>query len=122
MLSAELSVNIYRDADDLPSPASQYKTPTEEFANASIRTRDSSIVSELDGPARQNQLTFKAKHLEMGMVQRTYDMKVSLRWNLAIVRVECGIYVLITISLTGLAPLQWTNTTDHPPMAVSRKS
>lgn len=75
----ELSVNIYRDVEDLQSPDSQYKTPTEEFASTSISTRDSSIVSEW-GDLVRNQLVFKVKHLEMGMVQRTYDMKVSLKY------------------------------------------
>lgn len=60
---------------------SQYKTPTEEFANASICTRDSSIISEWNASGKQNQLAFKVKGLEMGMVQRTYDMKVSLKYG-----------------------------------------
>lgn len=71
-------MKIYRDMAELQSPVSQYRTPSEEFANAFDHKRESSVISEW-GDLIQNQLVFKVKHLEMGMVQRTYDMKVSLK-------------------------------------------
>lgn len=78
--SAEVSVNIFKDHDAVVTPNSKYETPTEEFQSAtcSILTTSESI-SELELIGLPKQLSFQVKQLEMSMVQRTYDMKVSMK-------------------------------------------
>lgn len=84
----ELSVNIYksnkRDIDS--TPTSQYRTPTEEFANESdqqslsVASNRYSVMESIMNESNQElKLSFQIKQLEMGLVQRTYDMKVSLK-------------------------------------------
>lgn len=62
------------------TPNSEYETPTEEFQSATGTIMTSSdSVSELELIGLPKQLSFKVKQLEMAMVQRTYDMKVSMK-------------------------------------------
>lgn len=82
LLFAEVSVNIFKDTEGqtVVTPNSKYETPTEEFQSAtcSILTASDS-VSELELIGLPKQLSFQVKQLEMSMVQRTYDMKVSMK-------------------------------------------
>lgn len=73
-------MNIYKDSEAAITPNSKYETPTEEFQSATgtIITTSSS-VSELEQIGLPKQLSFKIKQLEMAMVQRTYDMKLSMK-------------------------------------------
>lgn len=74
----EISVNIYKEREDLITPISQYQTPTDECnPDGSLVTRGS--VSELEALGLPKLLSFKVKQLEMELVQRTYDMKVSVK-------------------------------------------
>ncbi|KAJ6629556.1 Vacuolar protein sorting-associated protein 13, partial [Pseudolycoriella hygida] len=81
----ELSVNIYksnkREIDS--TPTSQYRTPTEEFQDdqqsvSIVSNRCSVMESVMNESNQELKLSFQIKQLEMGLVQRTYDMKVSL--------------------------------------------
>lgn len=73
----EISINIYKDREDLPTPASQYRTPTEECnPDGSLVAQGS--VSELHALGLPRLLSFKVKQLKMDLVQRTYDMTVSV--------------------------------------------
>lgn len=82
---SELSVNIYksnkRDVDS--TPTSQYRTPTEEFQDdqsMSVASQRCSVMESVLNESNQElKLSFQIKQLEMGLVQRTYDMKVSLK-------------------------------------------
>lgn len=85
---SELSVNIYKsDKRDVDStPTSQYRTPIEEFPNESDQqsmsvsnNRDSVMESVMNESNQELKLSFQIKQLEMGLVQRTYEMKVSLK-------------------------------------------
>lgn len=71
----EVSVNIYKDSENLISPNSQYETPIEEFASAT----GCDSISELETIGLPKQLSFQVKQLEMAVVQRTYDLKVSMK-------------------------------------------
>ncbi|XP_037042887.1 vacuolar protein sorting-associated protein 13-like, partial [Bradysia coprophila] len=81
----ELSVNIYKsNKRDLDStPTSQYRTPTEEFQDdqsMSVASHRCSVMESVLNESNQElKLSFQIKQLEMGLVQRTYDMKVSLK-------------------------------------------
>lgn len=76
----ELSINIYKSKDDESTPTSQYRTPTEEFnTDEADSNRSKTIFSLLDQLSLERKISFKIKQLEMGMVQRTYDMKVALK-------------------------------------------
>lgn len=84
LLVLELYINIYRTKEIDSTPTSQYRTPTEEFEHESLPFHRQSIISSVPpGNHQQNQnerkISFQIKQLEMGMVQRTYDMKVSLK-------------------------------------------
>lgn len=83
---SELSINIYksnkRDIDS--TPTSQYRTPTEEFQDdqqsiSVVSNRCSAMESVMSECNQELKLSFQIKQLEMGMVQRTYDMKVALK-------------------------------------------
>lgn len=85
---SELSVNIYKsNKKDIDStPTSQYRTPTEEFPNepdqqsTSVTSNRYSVMDSVMNECNQElKLSFQIKQLEMGLVQRTYDMKVSLK-------------------------------------------
>lgn len=79
-LSTEVSVNIFKDSEVVVTPNSKYETPTEEFQSATGTIMTSSdSVSELELIGLPKQLSIKVKQLEMAMVQRTYDMKVSMK-------------------------------------------
>lgn len=82
----ELSVNIYksnkREIDS--TPTSQYRTPTEEFQDdqhsiSVVSHRYDAMESVMNECNQELKLSFQIKQLEMGLVQRTYDMKVSLK-------------------------------------------
>lgn len=71
---AEISVNIYKDSDVAVTPDSKYGTPPEEF-----KTPTGTICSEFESIGLPKQLSFSVKQLEMSLVQRTYDMKMSMK-------------------------------------------
>lgn len=88
----ELSINIYRakSVAETSTPTSMYRTPTDEFENQSLMARNSfssclpcpepGIEVDRDFAVRQERkISIQVKQLEMAMVQRTYDMKVSLK-------------------------------------------
>lgn len=89
IILSELSINIYtsnkKDIDS--TPTSQYRTPTEDFPSDSLdqqsisvaSNRCSAIESILRDCHQELKLSLVVKQLEMGLVQRTYDMKVSLK-------------------------------------------
>lgn len=65
------------------TPNSKYETPLEEFQSATGTIFTSSeSESELELIGLPKQLSFKVKQLEMTMVQRTYDINVSMKWVL----------------------------------------
>lgn len=76
---SQVSVNIYKDSDVLLTPNSKYATPTEEFKSTTSIISSADSVSELETIGTPKQLSFSIKQLEMAMVQRTYDMKVSMK-------------------------------------------
>lgn len=71
-------MNIYKDKEDLVTPVSQYRTPTEDF-NPDGSFQRHGTVSELETLGLPKLLSFKVKQLEMAIVQRTYDQKVSVK-------------------------------------------
>lgn len=74
-----MSVNIYRTREIDSTPTSQYRTPTEEFV-VDIENRYSDDVSTIvSQQSNEKKLSFQVKQLEMGVIQRTYDMNVSLK-------------------------------------------
>lgn len=63
-----------------------YRTPTEDFESQSMIFNRNSFSSclpynPMGGPHTQQErkISIQVKQLEMGVVQRTYDMKVSLK-------------------------------------------
>lgn len=72
----EFSFVIYKPKSPSTTPSSEYRTPVEEVQSLSLKPRSPSIVDE----DQDNIISFVVKQLEMSMVQRTYDMKVSLKY------------------------------------------
>ena len=62
------------------TPTSLYRTPSEEFFEDAIDSRRQSEITGMYGQQNhERKISIQVKQLEMGMVQRTYDMKVSLK-------------------------------------------
>lgn len=76
---SQVSVNIYKESDILLTPNSNYATPTEEFKSTTSTIASADSISELETIGMPKRLSFSVKQLEMSMVQRTYDMKVSMK-------------------------------------------
>lgn len=76
----EVSLTVYKAKEYRETPSDEYQTPTEEFQSGSLSSkRFSEVVSEADDTAPEKLLTFKVQQLEMAMIQRTYDMNVTLK-------------------------------------------
>lgn len=76
----EFSFVIYKPKLPSTTPSSEYRTPVEDVQALNLKPRSPSIVDE----DQDNIISFVVKQLEMSMVQRTYDMKVSLKYGLLI--------------------------------------
>lgn len=72
----EFSFVIYKPKSPSTTPSSEYRTPVEDVQALTLKAAQSpSIVDD----EQDNIISFVVKQLEMSMVQRTYDMKVSLK-------------------------------------------
>lgn len=74
-----MSVNIYRTHEVDSTPTSQYRTPTEEFLVEIENQYTDDISTIVSQQCNEKKISFQVKQLEMGVVQRTYDMNVSLK-------------------------------------------
>lgn len=73
-------MNIYRTREIDSTPTSQYRTPTEEFlVEIENQQFTDDVTTILSQQCNEKKLSFQVKQLEMGVVQRTYDMTVSLK-------------------------------------------
>lgn len=66
------------------SITSHYRTPTDEFFETIDGRRRSSEIARCSSehaskPNQEKMLSFQVKQLEMGMVQKTYEMNVCLK-------------------------------------------
>lgn len=75
---SEVSIKIFKDCD-LLSPSSSDETPTEEYASATGTISTQGSISELESIGLPKHLSLTVKQLEMAIVQRTYDIKVSMK-------------------------------------------
>lgn len=103
-LFAELSINIYRSNGNSSTPPSMYRTPTDEFDSLMLtRNSFSSYVSAPTSHKDRN-ISIQVKQLEMGIIQRTYDMKVSMKWVQTISIFAQKIWKLIMLPFEDWAP------------------
>lgn len=61
------------------TPSSSVGTQSDEFASATGTISTQGSVSELESIGLPKHLSFTVKQLEMAAVQRTYDVKVSMK-------------------------------------------
>lgn len=67
------------ESEQICLPISSDETPTEEYASATETMSTKGSVSELESVSLPKQLSFTIKQLEMSAIQRTYDIRVSMK-------------------------------------------
>lgn len=75
----EVAIKIFKESKPLVSPISSDETPTEEYESATGTMSTQGSVSELESIGVPKQLSFTIRQLEMSAVQRTYDIRVSMK-------------------------------------------
>lgn len=88
---AELSINIYREGAHSGTASSSYGTPSEDYHSGVSSTPTPLAIGESASPSTDLQtvnrhsfgkekcIEIVVTQLEMGVIQRTYDLKVSLK-------------------------------------------
>lgn len=74
-----VSIKIFKENEQIFLPISSDETPTEEYASATGTMSTQGSVSELESFGSPKQLSFTIRQLEMSVVQRTYDIRVSMK-------------------------------------------
>lgn len=72
-------MKIFKECENLVSPTSSVETQSGEYASATGTMSTQASISELESIGLPKHLSFTVKQLEMAVVQRTYDVKVSMK-------------------------------------------
>lgn len=75
----EVSMKIFKECETVVSPSASVETHSDEYASATGTISTQGSVSELESIGLPKHLSLTVKQLEMAAVQRTYDVKVSMK-------------------------------------------